>query len=197
MQSYRMSEIVFDLTFEFVKLYISPKSRTQDQMEQAARSGKQNIAEGSVTSGSSKQSELRLLAVARASLQELLEDCNDFLRIHHLPLWSKDSPRVIEIRKLAYVSNKSYRTYMAYMSEPETAANCLVCVINQANYLLDQQVRSLERELKTSGDFKDRYKEIRKRQILNQDDDYDEFLKSQGLRRLENGRVVGINDPDQ
>ncbi len=86
---------------------------------------------------------------------------------------------------------------MTYMSEGESAANCLLCLINQATYLLDQQLRALDRGLSEKGDFKDRLKENRKKQILGGGDDHDDFLKSQGLRRLENGRVVGLNDPDQ
>jgi four helix bundle suffix protein len=192
LKSFQMAEIVFDLTFDFVQKYIPANSRTRDQMEQAARSGKQNIAEGSQTGGSSKQSELRLIDVARASLEELLNDYKDFLRTRRLSLWQKDNPRALEIRKLAYKSNKSYATYSSYLSNPEPAANCLLCLINQTNYLLDQQLRSLQKDLASKGDFKERYKDARKRQIFGLDDDYDEFLKQFGKRRLENGRVVDI-----
>lgn len=172
-------------------------NRQADQMLQAARSGKQNIAEGSQTSGSSKQSEIRLMDVARASLEELLNDYKDFLRTQKLQQWAKNDPRAFAIRKLAYVSNRSDMTYMFYMSDPESAANCLICLINQANFLLDQQLRVLEKDFKDSGDFKDRYKDMYKKEIAGRTDDDDEFLKSVGLRRLETGRVVGLNDPDQ
>ncbi len=195
LKSFQMAEIVFDLTFEFCRKYI-PSFKMKDQIEGAARGGKQNIAEGSNTSGTSKQSELRLVNVARASLEELLNDFKDFLRTSHLPLWLKDDPRVLDIRKLVYVPNKSYTTYLSYLSAPESAANCLICLVNQANYLLDQQLRALEKDLIQKGDFKERYKEVRKNQMLNDGPPIDDFLKSQGLRRLENGRVVGLNDPD-
>jgi len=196
LKSFQMSEIVFDLTMDFTKRYIK-SFKLSEQIEGAARSGKQNISEGSQTSGTSKQSELRLVDVARASLEELLNDYKDFLRINNLVEWGKDDARVLAIRKLAYESNRSYTTYTTYMSNAESAANCLLTLINQANYLLDQQLRVLEKDLAQHGDFKDRYKEVRKQQLLDSGPPVDEFLKSQGLRRLENGRVVGLNEPDE
>lgn len=194
-----MSEIVFDLTFEFCRCYVDTTNssntsyhhnRQADQMLQAARSGKQNISEGSQTSGTSKQSEMRLVDVARASLEELLTDYKDFLRLNNLPQWSKDDARSIAVRKLAYLPNRTYTTYMSYMSNPQSAANCLLCLINQANYLLDQQLRALGKDLVDKGDFKDRYKQIRKEKMLDQGPSHDEFLKQFGLKRLENGQVV-------
>lgn len=196
MKSFQMAEIVYDLTFEFINRYVA-FYKDKEQMEGAARGGKQNIGEGSETSGTSRQSEIRLVTVAKASQEELKLDYEDFLRKKHLPQWSKDDPRALAIRKLAYAENKSYKTYMSYMSDGESAANCLLCLVNQTKYLLDQQLRSLEKDLLQSGDFKDRYQNFRKKEILRRLDDDDDFLKSQGLRRLENGRVVGLNDPDE
>lgn len=195
LKSYQTSELVFDLTMEFCKKYIT-SWKLKEQIEGAARSGKQNISEGSQTSGTSKQSELRLVDVARASLQELLDDYKDFLRTNNLKQWDKSDPRVLAIRQLAYKSNRSYTTYKAYMSPPdggpESAANCAICLINQANYLLDQQLRALAKDLGEKGDFKERYKEIRKQQIIGQSDDFDELLKQHGLKKTENGRVVDL-----
>lgn len=171
-------------------------NRQADQMLQAARSGKQNIAESSSTSGTSKQSELRLVDVARASPEELKNDYEDFLRTRHLSIWGKDDPRALEIRQLGYMTDRTYKTYMTYMVQAESAANCLLCLINQACYLLDQQLRALDKDLKAKGDFKDRLKDYRKKEILGGNEDYEDFLKSQGLRRLENGKVVGLNVPD-
>src|SRR3990172_6233873 len=111
LQSYKMSELVYDGTVVFCDRFIEKRSRTHDQMVQASRSGKQNIAEGSMASGTSKKTELKLVGVARASLEELLLDFQDFLRQRGLPTWGKDDPRVQQIRKLAYASNKSYYTY--------------------------------------------------------------------------------------
>src|SRR3989344_5309908 len=94
LKSFQMSEIVFDLTFEFCNRYIR-SLKQREQMEGAARGGKQNIAEGSSTSGTSKQSELRLVNVARASLEELKLDYAAFLRQRNLPVWDKNDSRVL------------------------------------------------------------------------------------------------------
>ena len=146
-----MAEIVCDFTVEFCRKYIRRGSRTVDQMEQAARSGKQNIAEGSQASAANPKTEFKLVDVARSSLEELKLDYEDFLRQNHHQLWNKDDPRVTTIRKLAYESNKSYMTYSTYMTNPENAANCALCIINQANYLLDRQLASLKEALNKNG----------------------------------------------
>ena len=155
LKSYQMSEIVYDATVVFCDRWIGRRSRTHDQMVQAARSGKQNIAEGSMASGTSKKFELKLVGVARASLEELLLDCCDFLRQRNLPLWGKNHPRARKIRKLAYASNRSYRTYRTYVESapPEIAANTLICLIHQTNFLLDQQLRQLEKQFLEQGGF--------------------------------------------
>lgn len=144
LKSFQTAEIVFDLTVEFCNAFLANRTnksyksyRTYDQMVQAARSGTRNIGEGSQTSGTSRQSELRLLDVARASLQELLDDYISFLRQNNLRQWDKNDERVLAIRQLAYKTNRTDRTYQSYMANAETAANCLICLINQANYLLD------------------------------------------------------------
>jgi len=102
LQSYQMSEIVYDATVAFCDKYISKFSRTHDQMVQAGRSGKQNIAEGCMASGTSKKTELKLVGVARASLEELLLDYEDFLRQKGLALWGKNNPKAKQVRGLCY-----------------------------------------------------------------------------------------------
>jgi restriction system protein len=163
LQSYKMAEIVYDATVVFCNRFISKRSRTHDQMVQAARSGKQNIAEGSMASGTSKKTELKLIGVARASLEELLLDFQDYLRQKGLPLWTKDHPKAQEIRKLAYASDRSYATYKTYFeaSPPEIAANTMACLIHQTNYLLDQQLRALEKEFLEEGGFSERLYRVR------------------------------------
>lgn len=137
-------------------------NKTYEQIIGAARSGKQNIAEGSMVSGTSKKSEIKLLGVARASFEELLQDILDLLRQNDLALWNRDDPRVKAIRALSYRSDKTYRTYRTYMSSPETAANCLICLIHQTNYLLDQQLRRLENDFLEQGGFTEKlYRERR------------------------------------
>ncbi len=155
LKSYQMSEIVYDATVAFCDRFISRFSRTHDQMVQAARSGKQNIAEGSMASGTSKKFELKLVGVARASLEELLLDYQDFLRQRNLPLWQKNHPKAQRIRKLAYANNRSYMTYKTYIegTPPEVAANTLICLVHQTNFLLDQQLRQLEKQFIKQGGF--------------------------------------------
>ncbi|MBM4305726.1 MAG: four helix bundle protein [Deltaproteobacteria bacterium] len=164
LQSYRMAEIVFDATAAFCDRFIDRRSRTHDQMVQAARSGKQNIAEGSMASGTSKKTELKLIGVARASLEELLIDFQDFLRQQKLPLWGKNDAKAQAIRKLAWAENRSYKTYKTYFeqSSPEVAANAAICLIHQTNYLLDQQLRALEKEFLKEGGFTERLYRTRK-----------------------------------
>jgi four helix bundle suffix protein len=158
LKSYQMAEIVYDAATAFCNRFIERRSRTHDQMVQAARSGKQNIAEGSMASGTSRKTELKFVNVARASLEELLLDCEDFLRQRGLLLWKKDHATAKEIRRLAYASDRSYMTYKTYIEErePEVAANTLICLIHQTNYLLDQQLRQLEERFLKEGGFTER-----------------------------------------
>jgi len=164
LKSFQMSEIVYDAATAFCNRFIDHRSRTHDQMVQAARSGKQNIAEGSMASGTSRKTELKLVGVARASLEELLLDCKDYLRQKGLALWGKDNAQSEAIRRLAYRTDRSYETYRTYIEQkdPEVAANTLVCLIHQTNYLLDQQLRQLEERFLKEGGFTERL--YRKRQ---------------------------------
>ncbi len=154
--SFQTTTIIYDLVVIFVNRYIPRGSRTKDQMEQAARSGRQNIAEGSAASATSKKTEMTLTNVARASLEELLLDCEDFLRQRGLLQWAKDHPRMLTLRKLGYLSSRSSSSYMSYMEAPESAANTLICLIHQANYLLDRQLQTLEKVLLEEGGFTER-----------------------------------------
>jgi len=122
-----------------------------------------------MASGTSRKFEIKLVGVARASLEELLLDCEDFLRQRRLQIWGRDNARAIEIRRLVYRSNKSYKTYKSYIEEksPEIAANTLICLINQANYLLDRQLRSLERRFLDEGGFTERLYNTRRRSRKN------------------------------
>src|SRR6267142_6007658 len=115
LKSFQHSELVYDSTVKFCSRFIDLRSRTHDQMLQAARSGRQNIAEGSQASGTSKKFELKLVGVARASLEELLLDYEDFLRHHGLALWGKDHQTAQIVRRLAYKENRSYSTYLSFI----------------------------------------------------------------------------------
>lgn len=145
--------IIHDFTVGFCKLYIDFKSRTKDQMEQAARSGKQNIAEGYLQK--SIESRIKLVGVARGSLEELLVDYQDFIRQKGFRFWEKDSLEAQAVRKLAYNSYKSYNDYNRYIGNPESAANAMICLINQTNKLIDQKLRWLEDDFVKEGGFRE------------------------------------------
>ena len=155
LKSFQMSTLVYDLTVEFCDKFIDRRSRTHDQMVQAARSGRQNIAEGSRAAGTSKNTELKLTNVARASLEELLLDFEDFLRQRNLKLWTKDFPQAKNVRNLCY-GDLSYQSYSSYFVDAEPAANMIICVIHQTNYLLDQQLKKLSNEFLQQGGFNER-----------------------------------------
>ena len=171
LESYKTAVIICDGTVFFCRKYKFNKSyspymtyKTYEQMIGAARSGKQCIAEGSINSGTSKKLELKLVGNARGSFGELLEDYEDFLRQSHLHLWGKDHPTARKIRNLAYTTNKSYTTYKTYIesSDPEVAANTLICLIHQENYLLDRQLVTLAKEFMEKGGFTERLYQKRK-----------------------------------
>lgn len=167
LKTYQNATIIYDFTVDFCNRFVVPPDktdradksypsnrsyRTADQMVQAARSGKQNIVEGS-TERASKKSEIKLVSVSRASFQELLEDYEDFLRQNALPLWEKDFPQAVAVRQLVYLPDKSYLSYRFYLSSPENAANAIICLINQNNFLLDRQIKALEEEFIKSGGY--------------------------------------------
>lgn len=122
-------------------------------MVQAARSGKQNIAEGYLQK--SLEGRIKLLGVSRGSFEELLNDYLDFLRQRDLPLWEKDSVKAKAVRALVYNSYNGYNDYKSYISSPEDAANVMVCLINQTNRLIDQKLRWLEEKFVSEGGFRE------------------------------------------
>jgi restriction system protein len=163
LQSYRCAERVYDATVLFCDRFVDKRSRTHDQMVQAARSGVQNIAEGSVASGTSKKTELKLTNVARASLEELLLDYQDFLRQRGMRLWAKDSEESARVRSsYQAVDPGSGDPYGIGSAKAETAANTLVCLISQACYLLDRQLQTLQRQFVEQGGFTERLYNVRK-----------------------------------
>jgi|GEM_PF-362354 len=183
LRSFQTSEIVYDATVIFCDRFVSRRSRTHDQMVQAARSGRQNIAEGSMASATSKKTELKLTNVAKASLEELLLDFEDFLRQRKLPQWDKNSPEALAVRKRyrgfpakwfdqSDFSDKSDRSDESDRSElldpygiadatPEVAANTLLCLINQAIYLLKRQIEKLEQDFVEEGGFTEKLYRVR------------------------------------
>ena len=156
--AYQKALIVFQATVRFCERFVEKRDRTTGQMVQAARSGKQNIVEGSKISGTSKETEVKLINVARASLEELLEDYRDFLRVRGLRLWPKNSREALFVRKLGTQQDASYRTYETYVETrpPEVVANILICLVHQTNYLLDQLLRKLEKDFLEEGGLRER-----------------------------------------
>ena len=160
---YWLGTTIYDLTVIFCRHYIS-SYRQKEQMEQAARSGKQNIVEGSLEK--SVEGNLKLTGVARASYGELLEDFKDFLRQKGLALWEKDDPRVLEIRKTKDLPYKSYKTYTTYISEPEGFANLLITLCYKQSFLLDRLLKSIEEKFIREGGFRENL--FKKRQQFRQ-----------------------------
>jgi four helix bundle suffix protein len=158
LRAYVKSQIVYDATVRFCDRFIDAKFRTHDQMVQAARSGNKNIAEGSRISGTSKEAELKLTNVARASLEELLGDYTDYLRQHRHKLWDKNSKEALFVRKLGKNDAVSYEDFHDFIEtrEASVVANIIICLIHQANYLLDQQLRRLERDFLEQGGLRER-----------------------------------------
>jgi len=150
---FKQSEIVYDFTIEFCRLYINPYSRTKDQMEQAARSGKQNIPEGYLQK--SLEGRIKLLGVARGSFEELLNDYLDFLRQKKLRLWETNSSKAQKVRRIVYNPYNSYNDYKNYINNSEDVANAMICLINQTNSLIDQKLRWLEEKFVSEGGFRE------------------------------------------
>lgn len=161
LRSFQCAQQAYDATVTFCDRFVDRYSRTRDQMIQAARSGVQNIAEGSMASATSKKMELKLTAVARASLEELLLDYQDFLRQRGLPIWPRNSPQALAVRSaLSDRSDKSDSSDKSDPSDrsdsPEVAANTMICLINQTTFLLGRQLEYLERDFLTRGGFSER-----------------------------------------
>lgn len=157
--SYQKAEIIYDATVYFTNRFFHPYDRTVGQMVQAARSGKQNIVEGSMASATSKETEIKLTNVARASLEELQIDYEDFLRTRKLPIWGKDHRLVARVREL----NKSnpiptYETFRKAIEHenPEICANTMITLIKICTYLLSQQIKKLEIAFVKEGGLRER-----------------------------------------
>lgn len=156
--SYQKAEVVYDITYRFCHRFLSKGDRTIDQMVQAACSGKQNIAEGSKAACTSKEAEIKLTNVARASLEELLADYCDFLRVRDLRLWDKNSKEARFVRALSTRPRLTFETFREFCETrpAEVVANIAVCLIHQTNYLLDRQIRSQEEEFLKEGGIRER-----------------------------------------
>jgi four helix bundle suffix protein len=157
--SYQKAEIIYDGTVYFTNRFFNKYDRTVGQMVQAARSGKQNIAEGSMASATSKETEIKLTNVARASLEELQIDYEDFLRTQKLPVWDKNHRLVARLRELnKSVPNPGYETFKKAIEHesPEICANTMITLIKICTYLLKQQIKQLEIAFIKEGGLRER-----------------------------------------
>jgi four helix bundle suffix protein len=127
----------------------------------------QNIAEPSKNS-TSKKMMLKLLGVARGSLEELLNDYLAFLRQNNLPIWDKDSPQARAVRLIANRTDKSYESYRIYLSNPTDAANAMICLINQCNFLLDRQIKAVEESFINNGGYTENLRRKREEKLKKQ-----------------------------
>jgi len=161
--SYQKAEIVYDATVFFCDRFIDRRSRPHDQMIQAARSGKQNIIEGSMASGTSKETEIKLTNVARASLEELLADYRDFLRTRNLEEWPKDHPYAKRLRELNRQPDANFETFRKGIesADPAISANVIIGLIRVTCYLLDRQLKQLEKAFLTEGGLRERMTRVR------------------------------------
>ena len=155
---YRKSDVVYEGTVVFCRRFLPPRGdRTVDQMVQAARSCKQNIAEGSSASGTSKETEIKLTNVARATLDELMEDYLDYLKRNNLAKWSADDQRASFARDYAKKHNDWSDWQEIFETRPaETLANLMLTICNQTSYMLGRMIERQEADFKKFGGVRER-----------------------------------------
>ena len=159
---YQIAEIIYDVTFIFARRFLSKGDRTTDQMIQAARSGKQNIAEGSAAGSTSKETEIKLTNVAKASLQELLIDYEDFLRVRDFELWEKDSPKAVTTRRIcAGNADSSFYREAVKIRSAETVANIAIILIHQADVLLYRLIERQKADFLKQGGIREQMTKAR------------------------------------
>ena len=162
--SYQKSEAIFEITYYFCHNFLKRGDRTVDQMIQAARSGKQNIVEGCAASSTSSKTEIRLISVAKASLHELLEDYEDYLRTRNHHLWEKDSVELNVMRKLGREHNDAaFFMNIVRTRPPETIANMAIVLIKQTDFLLYRQLQRLANDFLKEGGFSERMANFRRK----------------------------------
>jgi four helix bundle suffix protein len=161
--SFQKAEVVFDITFRFAHKFLAKSDRTVDQMIQSARSGKKNLLEGSKVGQTSKETEIKLTGVARSSLEELLDDYEDYLRARDLRIWDKDSKEARYVRRLGKKVPLTCEDFREFMETrpPEVVANIALCLIHQTNYLIDQQLKRLEQDFLQNGGLRERMMRMR------------------------------------
>ena len=155
--SFQKAEVIYDLTFRWTRKYLAKGDRTIDQMVQAARSGSANILEGSKAGRTSKETEIKLTNVARASLDELLRDYTAYLRVRDHRQWDKDSKEALYVRRYGCKTPQTFELYRKFFETrpPEIIANIAICLIHQTHYLLDRQLLSLAKDFVEQGGLRE------------------------------------------
>lgn len=206
LRSYQVATVIYDATVSFCDRLVGTRSRTHDQMVQAARSCGKNIAEGSRAAATTSQTELRLVNIARASLEELLLDYEDFLRQRKLRAWARDDPEALAVRAVGKQLDQSDQTdrtdpaahYQAYArwlehADPAVVANTLICLIHQTNYLIDQQISALERDFVQEGGYSEQLAAARIAERRRQDrtDETDRADRTEAAAKTPNCPLCG------
>ncbi len=163
--SYRKAEIIYDGTYLFCQQRLSSRDRTVDQMVQAARSGKQNIAEGNMAGATSSESEIKLTNVARASLAELLIDYEDYARTRKVAVWGFDHPLRLRLKEINADDNATYESFRRAIENEsvEIQLNTMLFLIDKTIFLLDRQLKVLEQRFIESGGIRERMTSERKK----------------------------------
>ena len=163
--SYRKADVIYQMTCYFCTHFLTRGDRTVDQMVQAARSGKQNIVEGCAASATSAKTEIKLVNVAKASLKELLEDYEDYLKVHGHPQWAEGSAEYEAMRRIGREhSDAAYCMGLVQTRPPETIANMAIILLNQADYLLYRQLERLSEDFRKNGGFSERMAALRRKE---------------------------------
>ena len=161
--SYQKADVIYQITYFFCRKFLSQRDRTVDQMIQAARSGKQNIVEGCAAAATSAKTHIKLLNVAKASLQELLADYEDYLNVNNQEIWQHDNIKFVTMRTLGSNHNDAeFFMNIVATRPPETIANMAIILIHQADYLLYRQILKAEEDFKKDGGFSERMTQVRK-----------------------------------
>lgn len=163
--SYRKADVIYQMTCYFCTHFLTRGDRTVDQMVQAARSGKQNIVEGCAASATSAKTEIKLVNVAKASLKELLEDYEDYLKVHGHQQWAEGSAEYEAMRRIGREhSDAAYFMGLVQTRPPETIANMAIILLNQADYLLHRQLERLSEDFRKNGGFSERMAALRRKE---------------------------------
>ena len=187
---YRVTEIIYDITFYFTRHYLSRGDRTVDQMVQAARSGKQNIAEGNQAAATSSETEIKLTNVAKASLEELLDDYEDYLRVRNLQQWGSQHPRYEKLR--AYARSEEFTNDYALKIQKmndEEIANLCITLIHQAMSMLHNLLATLQKRFVTEGGIKERMTATRLGYRTNQRETIERLTHEVNALKTENERL--------